>query len=193
MPKAGRTLSPTMRASLFSRETGEVAMALLTVSHADLDEDLRLCTNPVERLEEGKRSGYPAVSDAVPGTAGEPAGDEPLLYGVTSRGQRYLFAPIEVELPQDVNDGDPTARLAIDNIDLTLIDTIRSIEEGATITLEIVLASDPDTVEITFPSMKMVSVEYDRDAVAIDLAIDPLVTEPWPGDSFTPSAFPGLT
>ena len=38
------------------------------------------------------------------------------------------------------------------------------------------LASDPDTVEITFPSMKMVSVEYDRDAVAIDLAIDPLVT-----------------
>ena len=187
MRTMSRTLSNRMRASLFSQETGEVAMALLTVSHADLDEDLRLTTNPVERLQEGKRS------DAVPGTAGEPAGDDPLLYGTRSRGERYLFAPIEVELPQDVNDGDPTARLAIDNIDLTLIDTIRSIEEGATITLEIVLASDPDTVEISFPSMKMVSVEYDRDAVAIDLAIDPLVTEPWPGDSFTPSAFPGLT
>ena len=170
MPTMSRTLSPTMRASLFSQETGEVAMALLTVSHADLDEAVRLTTNPVERLQE-----------------------DPLLYGTRSRGERYLFAPIEVELPQDVNDGDPTARLAIDNIDLTLIDTLRSIEEGATITLEIVLASDPDTVEISFPSMKMVSVEYDRDAVAIDLAIDPLVTEPWPGDSFTPSAFPGLT
>ena len=49
-------------------------MALLTVSHADLDEDLRLCTNPVERLQE-----------------------DPLLYGTRSRGERYLFAPIEVE------------------------------------------------------------------------------------------------
>ena len=164
-----RTISTKFRAALYARETDEIALTLLTISHADLTEDLRLCTAAVERLE-----------------------NDPPVYGVISRGQQYLYAPIDITLPEDVAGSDPRASLSIDNIDLTLIETIRSINEGATIRLEIVLASDPHTVEIEFPSLKMVSSEYDRQRIVVDLTIDPLVTEPFPGDSYTPSYFPGL-
>ena len=165
-----RTISSRFRGALHARESDEIALALLTFTHMALDEELRLCTAAVERL----------------------SGDPP-VYGVRSRGRQYLFAPIDVTLPEDVAGGEPRASLVMDNIDLELIGTIRSIEEGATVTLELILASDPDTVEIEFPSLKMVSADYDREHINVDLAIDPLVTEPFPGDSFTPSAFPGLT
>ncbi len=165
-----RTISNGFRAALYARESDEVALALLTFTHAQLPQPLRLCTAPVERLS-----------------------SDPPTYGVRSRRRRYLYAPIDVLLPEDVAGSDPKASLAIDNIDLELIEAIRSIEEGATVKLELILASAPDTVEIAFPSLKMVSAEYDRGRITVGLTIDPLVTEPYPGDSFTPSNFPGLT
>lgn len=167
---SGRTISNRMRAALYDRETDEVALALLTFTHDDLQEDIRLCTAPVVRLS-----------------------TDPLVHGVASNGKQYEFAPIDVMLPEDVADGDPRASLGLDNIDRSLVETIRSIEEGATVQLDIILADDPDTIEIQFPALVMAQAEYDRETIVVDLTIDTLGSEPYPGDTFNPTYFPGLT
>lgn len=167
---SGRTLSDKFRLALYSQETGEVVAFLLTFEHADLTEPLRLSTDPTQRLS-----------------------TNPLQYGTISRGNTFLFAPIDVLLPEDIDGGDPRASLAIDNVGRELIDAIRSIEEGAIVLLEAVLASAPDVVEISFPQLKMTNSEYTLVSLTVDLTIDHLTTEPYPGDSFTKAYFPGLT
>lgn len=164
-----RSLSSVLRSALYARETGEAVIALITFSHDDLPEPVRICTGGIQE---------------------DPL--DPDVYITPSRGNDYLFVPVDVLLPEDIADGDPKSSLAIDNVDRDLIDTIRSIEEGATVLLEIVLASDPDTVEIAFPELKMVTADYDRDEIVVDLTIDALLTEPYPGDSFTPAGFPSI-
>jgi len=166
-----RSTSPKFRRALFAQETGEVALCLLTISHPDLTEPIRLSTDPTQRL---------STSTTGP------------VYGTASRGNGYTFVPVAVSLPEESDDSGPLASLEIDNTDLALISAIRSISNAATVKIELVLASDPDTVEIEFPDMTLTDCTYDQTRVSFSLGIDALQSEPYPGTSFLPSNFPGL-
>jgi hypothetical protein len=58
--------------------------------------------------------------------------------------------------------------------------------------MEIVLASDPDTVEAKFVDFKLTNVTYDAHVVQGDLTIEDFTAEPFPAASFSPSLFPGI-
>ena len=164
-----RNVSTGFMVSLHARESGVVAAVLLTITHADMAEPIRLSTDPTERLS-----------------------TDPVVYGSISRGQHYAFVPIAVVLPDDGDDAAPAASLEIDNTDRELIAAVRSITDAAEVTLEIIDADDPDVVEIAFPAMRIANVTYDRSIVRFGLAVDGLQAEPYPGASFLPSGFPGL-
>lgn len=111
---------------------------------------------------------------------------------VTSNAVLYSAFPFTVNLPDD-QEGIPTrAQLTIDNTDRTIISAIRSLGSPAIITLQIVMASAPDTVEALFPSFLLRNVNFDRTQVTGDLMLDEYTTEPYPGDTFTLANFPGL-
>ena len=58
--------------------------------------------------------------------------------------------------------------------------------------IEAVLASDLDTVEMTWPALDMSNLQYDANQLVFDLTMDSLVSEPFPAGTFSPAYFPGL-
>lgn len=110
---------------------------------------------------------------------------------VVSRGNTYLAFPFEIDLPGQDADSPSTARLRIDNVDKRIVEAVRSITTPPVVTLEVVLASQLDTVEISFTNMTMRSVEYDADSVRGQLVFESIFTEPLTY-TITPNRFPGL-
>lgn len=110
---------------------------------------------------------------------------------VYSRGDTFLAFPFEIQLPGEDADMPPAARLRIDNVDKRIVEAVRSINTPPNVTIEVVLASQPNTVEIAFTNMTMRSVEYDADSVRGDLVFETIFSEPVTY-SVTPNRFPGL-
>lgn len=164
-----RILSLNLREALFAQETGEVPIFLLTITHPLLADPIRLSTDPTAQLS-----------------------TDPLVYYTASRGNNFLYAAVDITLPNEEDRSPPTSKLILQNVTRDLIPLARSISTPASVMIETVLASAPDTVEITFPAMDMVNLTYNAATLTFDLSIDAMVTEPFPADTFSPAYFPGL-
>lgn len=110
---------------------------------------------------------------------------------ITSRGNLYQAFPFDIILPGQDPDGTPRAVLRFDNVDRTAIAAIRGVTSAPTVTLEVILASAPNTVEISFGAMSLRNVSYDATSVEGELHVEPLLNEPITLN-MTPSRFPGL-
>jgi hypothetical protein len=108
---------------------------------------------------------------------------------VTSRGDTYLSFPFMIALPASAQE---TVELTVDNVSRELIEEVRSIATPLSITLEVVTASDPDTVEAGPFEFQSRAVEYDVQAMRFTLAFEPLLSEPFPAYTYTPLDYPGL-
>ena len=147
---------------MFAQQTGEVFLSICSITHASI------LNGPLR-----------VVND---------------LQGLTSNGNVYAAFPFQVTLPADGLDGSPRVRLVLDNIDRTIVQAIRSIPPGEppTVQVDLVLASQPDVVEISFPNLTLRNVDYDQFVVEGDLALDEDDREPIPYQTFTPATSPGL-
>jgi hypothetical protein len=111
---------------------------------------------------------------------------------VTSRGNVYTATAFEFILPDEREGQPPRATLRIDNVDRLIVNTLRAIQSPATITAEVVLASQPDTVEAAFSNLSLKNVNYDALVVEGELGYEILLDEPFPAGRFVPESFPGL-
>ena len=109
----------------------------------------------------------------------------------TSNGETFIAFPFELELPISDPDQPPRARITIDNVDRSIVTAIRSISSEATVDIDVVLGSDPDTLEVSFTGFKLVNVDYDALVVAGDLSFEDFFSEPFPSRVFSPADFPG--
>jgi hypothetical protein len=164
-----RTLSLNLREAMFSQESSEVPIFLITITHPSLDDPIHLSTDPTTRLSE-----------------------DPLVYCTPSRGTDFIFAGVAITIPNEEDRSPPSSKLIIQNIDRELIPLARSISSPASAQIEVVLGSDPDTVEISLAAMDMVNLIYNQETLTWDLIIDSMVTEPYPSGKFTPASFSGL-
>lgn len=164
-----RSFSLTVRGSLYAEQTGEIYIFLLTVTHPSLVDPLLYSTDPTSRISV-----------------------DPLVYGTVSRGDTYEFAPISLVLPDDSDATPPAIKLVLDNVLREAIPLLRSVSTPPSVTVEMVLATAPDTVESTWPNFDLVDANYDAGQISIDLAINALATEPYPSGAFTPGGFGGL-
>jgi len=157
-----RPLSDALKTALYAQQTGEVLLAICAISHPSI------VNGPLR-----------VVND---------------LQDFVSNGLTYTAFPFQVTLPADGEDGRTSLRLVLDNIDRTVVQAIRSIPPSSTPTVQVdlVLASQPDVVEISFPNLTLRSVDYDVFVVEGDLELDEDDREPFPYASFTPQLFPGL-
>ena len=110
---------------------------------------------------------------------------------IESRGEDYIAYPFTISLPDD--DGETLARvtLTIDNVDRQIVQAVRMISSAPAVTMEIVLASDPDTVEAGPFNFTMTNAEYNSLTVQGELSHEDILNEGFPGDSFIPAQFPG--
>lgn len=110
---------------------------------------------------------------------------------VISNGVLFYPYPFTITLPDDTERPFSQGRLTIDTVSQTMV-AARWFNTPVTITIQIVLASDPDTVEIEFPDFELTDLTYDDQTISGNLSIESFVEEPFPGDAFIPSYFPGL-
>lgn len=166
-----RTLTSEALRAMFAAETGYYPILLLTISHPDLIQPLRVSSDATQRI---------SVSDTD------------IVYGTVSRGLDFIFLPLTLALPLDSDEQAPRTTISMDNIERTMVPIIRSLTSPPTITIELVMSCSVSTVEATFPDFDLTGIKYDSLAISGTLALDMFVTEPFPLGSFTPSQFPGI-
>lgn len=163
-------ISDNFRQAAFAQETDVAVVVLLTLSTPDIKEVVRICSVPMEKFSD--------------------LGEN--IYGVVSKGQRYLFIPFEITLPQDDKTGAVDAKLTIDNVNRQIVQYARETKKPVNVNVQCVLSNNLDYVELEYNDFKLTNVNYDGFKVEGNLSIDYLGLEPFPCGRFTPSGFPGL-
>lgn len=163
-----RNVSNEFKASVFSQQTDEVFIALITISHESFTDDIRVASDPFELLP----------------TAGE--------RGVVSNGLEYIYLPFRLVLPSEDDTGVARARLEMDNVDRRAVAAIRNANSSLSVNIDIVLASDVDNVEMSVQDFRLEKVRYDALTISGDLTVEYYDLEPFPYQRFTPSAFQGM-
>jgi hypothetical protein len=163
MPLSGSAIR-----AAFAETTDEAFLVLLTIAHPDLAQPIRVVNNHVN---------------------------------VTSRGNVFIGCPFQPLLPDEIEGQLPRLRMEFDNISFVdpadqqqrrISDYVRAIATPFTVTLEVILGSTPDVVEAGPLALTAVHVEYDAAIVSAELALEDVLNEPYPGDSFVPSRYRGL-
>lgn len=111
---------------------------------------------------------------------------------ITSNGNVYTAFPFDIELPDAQESGTPRARLTIDNVSREIAQSIRSISSPPTITIQIIRAAAPDTIELTWAATTLRNIKWDFTKMSGDLLFEGIEVEPFPAGQFSPASFPGL-
>jgi len=162
------SMSPEALKAVFSPDSDSSLIVLLTLYG---EETIRLADGYTQRISEN--------ADEV-------------MYGVVSRGQNYIFLPMNVTLPTEDQESVPRMRIEMHDVTRQLIPVVRTLGEAISVKMEIVLSKTPDVVEASFDGLLMAGVTYNANTITADLTVESLSTEPFPAHSFTPSYFPGL-
>lgn len=130
-------------------------------------------------------------------TLNQPSWAQPLRLAqwdqdVTSRGNVYLGARVEVVLPEMGRDGVGPGKLALRVVTADLIALIRTINGPIEVTLEIVRAADPDTVELPAQVLEVAEIPWTMNEIEMPLVFADLATQRYPADIMGPAIFPGL-
>lgn len=162
-----RALSSTAKRAIFAQRTDQVFVILLTISHSSFDDDIRLCSDPTELL--------PLAN----------------VRGILSRGLEFVYMPFNITFPQQDDTNISRATLSIDNVDREIVSAVRAADSEVYVKIEVVLASTPDSLEVSIEDFKLMSVDYTSAAVSGELSMEYYDLEPFPSMRFTPSVFPG--
>lgn len=111
---------------------------------------------------------------------------------IISNYEEYVYYPFDLSLPSDEAENVPQAQLTIDNVDQSLIEAIRNLARAPGVRLMVVLASDPDTIEVDFADFVFTNISYDALTITGTISVENFMSEPFPGDTFVPSNFTAL-
>ncbi len=99
---------------------------------------------------------------------------------------------MDIILPNDEATQERSATITFDNVSLELIEEIRTPIDPIDCKIEIVLASDPDTVELAYEEFQIFDVNYDKSIVSARLFFDDFLNTEVSSERYNPSNFPGL-
>jgi hypothetical protein len=111
---------------------------------------------------------------------------------ITSNGEVYTAFGFGIILSEDDGERLPEVRLTIDNVDRMLIDEIRGVSTPLIVDLSLVLASNPDNVEMEFPKMTLRRVSYNETLITGTLVVAEILASRFPADKMSPLDYPGL-
>lgn len=112
---------------------------------------------------------------------------------IISNTKTYEPFPINMIPPgQGGEELSKTTKLTIDCVDNTLLNVLRSLTSPATVTISIVMESEPDTVIFGPFTSKMKSVPYDNYQINAILVTNDIMSTIFPKDTFNISGYPNL-
>jgi hypothetical protein len=111
---------------------------------------------------------------------------------IISNGQTYTAFSMLISLPSEENSSMPEAQIIVDNVDRRLIEFFSSISTPATLTMNIVLSSDPDTVELGPLEFELFNVRYDQNQLSASLSVVNYLEDEIGAYALSSDLFPGL-
>jgi hypothetical protein len=105
----------------------------------------------------------------------------------------YMPYAFQIDLPGQHEDSLPQVKVTVDNVDLQVNDAIRTLVGPPTVTMDVVLASSPDVVEIGPFEYSLQSATANADTIQGVLGFeDDIFSQQVPGQSYQPSNSAGL-
>lgn len=112
---------------------------------------------------------------------------------IVSNGTTFEPFPISITLPTEDGETLQSIKIEFDNVSREVIEEIRSAtENNISVAMQMILASNPDVVEIELGEMTIVSVNYDAQKVTATLTLDDFLNTEITGEKYTPTLYPGL-
>lgn len=111
---------------------------------------------------------------------------------VISNGRTFQAFPVNIRLP--VDDGETAREISIefDNVSLELIDEVRTVTNPIDLKIEMVLASNPDSIEISLEDLKLRSLSYNKQRISAKIYMDTFLNVELTSERYTPKNFPGI-
>lgn len=163
-----RNVSDTLKEQVFAQEMNDPAIILITITHADLAEDINVSSDPTEVLGSGLR-------------------------GTISNGTEYTQFPFELVLQEQSENLLTRAKLRIDNVTRDIINAIRTARnDPPEVQIQVVLASDPDTVEINMTDLQLNNIS--ATALSVEGELQPKIVqgEKFPKNTINQADFPAV-
>ncbi|NUN53025.1 MAG: DUF1833 family protein [Planctomycetaceae bacterium] len=111
---------------------------------------------------------------------------------VVSGGNTYTAYPFLVHLPQEREEEPVRVTLSICNVSKAIVDALRGLSSGPSVTLSVVLASSPSTVEAGPFELTLKDAAYDVLTVQGALGYEEVLDAPDLEDDYSPASFPAI-
>lgn len=99
---------------------------------------------------------------------------------------------MKIRLPVDDGESSRDVTIEFDNCSLELIQNLRSVTTTIGVTIELVLASLPNVVQMSHEDLLIRSITYDAKRISAKIVLDNFLTVGLTSERYNPSNFPGL-
>jgi len=111
---------------------------------------------------------------------------------IVSNSVTFTAFPFDITLPDNRENSPTRATLTIDNVSREIATHIRNITSAPTVTIQVIRAADPDTIEIDFVPLTLRNVSWNFTTVSGELVAENMEMEPYPAGQFSPAYFPAI-
>lgn len=111
---------------------------------------------------------------------------------ITSRGITYNPFPMRIVLAADDGESLKDYRIEFDNVSLELIESLRSVTGPINISMEMVLASLPNEVQMSQYDLKITNITYNAHLITAIIVLDNFLNTEVTSERYEPSNFPGI-
>lgn len=111
---------------------------------------------------------------------------------ISSNGFTYTAFPMKIRLP--VDDGETARDFAIDfdNASRELIASLRSVTDDIGVKIEMILASMPDVIQLSYEDLVIRSIKYTATKISATIVMDNFLSVEMTSERYSPNTFPGL-
>lgn len=109
-----------------------------------------------------------------------------------SQGEVFESTPMEVSLPDELDDEDRAIRIRIDNVASDVLEKLENLPGPPEVTLELALSDDLDAIRGGPFTLELDDVGFNAVDISGELVFDDLVNDTYPKVTFTPQTAPGL-
>jgi hypothetical protein len=111
---------------------------------------------------------------------------------ITSNGQVFTPFPVTLVLPPDDGETARNVDIVFDNVSQLLIDELRAVTDLIDVRIDMVLASNPDDIEVSLGELKIKNIDYNAKQIRGTLIMDDFLSTELTSEKYTPTLYPGI-
>lgn len=111
---------------------------------------------------------------------------------IVSNGLEYTAMYFEFLLPEVGDRAPQGCEIRVDNVDPRMVDMLRRVVTPVQVKIELVLASQPDVVEMTLEDLVMREATWSVSSISGKLMIEDMLNTGFPANIYEPRTFQGI-